>query len=102
MFGAISVSLFGNLDYEKILRLAAIVHGVNHYEHYLEVVTAFLLILTLLYMLDMQFTEKIETISDAVQFLATVASNEGILKECKFEMQTPAQVIEYTLMSEIQ
>ena len=49
----------------------------------------------------LQFREKIETISDAVQFLATVVSSENILDECSFETQTPAQIIEYTLMNEI-
>lgn len=50
----------------------------------------------------MQLTEKIESISDAVQFLSTVVSCENILDQYPFESHTPAQVIEYTLTSEIQ
>lgn len=38
LFGAVSVCLFGNIEFEELLRLAAVMHGINHFDHYLEMV----------------------------------------------------------------
>lgn len=39
LFGTISVCLFGNTESETLLRFAALIHGITHYDHYLEMVS---------------------------------------------------------------
>lgn len=102
LFGSVSVCLFGTIEYEKVLRLAAIIHGIDHYDHYLEMVR----LRCTKKGLDsnavvIQFVEKIESISDAVQFMSTTVSCDDILENSIFESQTPSQVINYTLTNEL-
>lgn len=38
LFRSISVALFGTEKYSTLLRLAAVCHGVDHFNHYLDMV----------------------------------------------------------------
>ena len=39
LFGAVSVCLFGSIESEKLLRLATVIHGITHFDHYREMVS---------------------------------------------------------------
>ena len=50
LFNSASIALFGSDAHSSLLRLAAVCNGVEHFDHYLEMVCLFLIVANIIYM----------------------------------------------------
>lgn len=85
------------------LRLLAVLHAVQHFSHYVEVVSYYMLLswhfITAI-VADSQFSSQLEDPGMAVQFLASVSTDEAFQNRPKLK-PTKEELVCYTLQQEI-
>lgn len=100
-FSSISMALFGDITYSAALRLAAVCHAADHYNHYLEMVSYLLQIIIEcpLYKLSLyfQYQSAVKDVGEAQQLLGTVVSSNRAYESRPTDHPTVIDLLHYML-----
>ena len=103
LFYSVSTALNGDESLGTSLRLLAVLHAVQHFSHYVEVVSYHMLLSWHFITASVaysQFSSQLEDPGMAVQFLASVSTDEAFQNRPKLK-PTKEELVCYTLQQEI-